>query len=227
MVEAWQARLRHARGGHFWTMGVNQQIGYSLAKAANRAGVTPNHLSVFNLLIGVATSGAVALLGARVPVVAALVGLAGWQLAYSLDCADGQLARANNTTTPSGAVLDLLCDFLVQVSVVAAAARFLPGFLTVDWRLAAVVVVAGLWFVGSFYSGIAGGHTERLSSGRLSRWLGELRDYGLHIAVLPVALVIGRDAVLGLLCGVVLLNALFLARFVLRALREQPRPREA
>ena len=51
-----------------------------------------------------------------------LLALVGWQLAYALDCADGQLARVTGQTSPAGARVDVLCDVAAQIALVTALA---------------------------------------------------------------------------------------------------------
>src|SRR3954471_21508977 len=80
------------KGGMWWTRGINQLIASYLAGMARHAGVTPNQLSVSNAIVGVATSVGVIATYPVSGLIACCVAMAGWQLAYSLDCADGQLA---------------------------------------------------------------------------------------------------------------------------------------
>ena len=51
-----------------------------------------------------------------------LLALVGWQVAYALDCADGQLARVTGRTSAAGARLDVLCDVAAQIALVTALA---------------------------------------------------------------------------------------------------------
>lgn len=86
---------------------VSQRLGALAAAAAFAAGLSPNAVT----LLGLVT----ALLGC-VPFVlgdgiAPWVGTALlWQLAFALDCADGQLARATGRSSRYGAWLDVACD---------------------------------------------------------------------------------------------------------------------
>src|SRR5262252_8303651 len=48
--------------------------------------------------------------GGVTPWVVGLVALVAWQIAYALDCADGQLARVGGRTSAAGGRVDVLCD---------------------------------------------------------------------------------------------------------------------
>src|SRR5439155_1078483 len=92
-VKAADFRARH-RGGGLFTETVNQRLGAYLCVPAYRFGLAPTVLTLANLVLGLAAAAGVAVLAGRAP--APLVGLGAlvlWHLAYSLDCADGQLAR--------------------------------------------------------------------------------------------------------------------------------------
>jgi phosphatidylglycerophosphate synthase len=194
-------RNRFALGGYWWTMRVNQTAGAYLARAGIRLGVHPNHVSLLTPLVGAATSLAVALIYGSSPLVAGVIGLLGWQLAYSLDCADGQIARATGQVSPRGALLDLLCDFVLHVAVVFAGLRVVSVSLSGDTTLLSVLITAA-WLIAPYYKGVL----ELLPDGMKSvgtsaaySFLRHTRDFGLYVAVLPIAIVIGGEAVLGVL----------------------------
>ena len=91
------------------------------------SGCAPTALTIVNLVLGLAASVAVVALAptgsppARVPAwVVGLVALVGWQVAYALDCADGQLARVTGQASAAGARVDVLCDVAAQIALVAA-----------------------------------------------------------------------------------------------------------
>src|SRR5690606_10341450 len=75
-----------------------------------------------------------------------LVALVGWQVAYALDCADGQLARVTGRGSPAGARVDVLCDVAAQIALVTAL-----GTTAVAQRPATpvwlVALFAGTWMV--------------------------------------------------------------------------------
>ena len=210
-------RDRFARGGGPWTIHINQLIGAALARFALRRGLRPVHLSSLNLVLGLATTAIVLLVAGSRPVLASAFGLIGWQLAFSFDCADGQLARAAGNASGHGAVLDLLGDFMVQVGVILALMSIALRGRSGDFVAILCVLVTAGWLVSPFYGGIVGADVEHHSRtaplgrlGRLARgqWIVALRDYGLHIAVLPLLIGVGS---LPLLFGLAVVGFLGLA----------------
>ena len=201
-------RDRYARGGYRWTMTINQTAGAYLARAALRLGLRPVQLSLLNIALGMASSAGVLLLRPRLPIAAAVLGAVGWSLAYSLDCADGQLARASMTTSPGGAILDLLGDYLVQITVIFTMLAMGTAAMPTRWIAAFCVFVTGGWLISPYYSGILG--TGDLRSDpemrSLRGWVRQARDYGLHVAVLPFAALAGPPTVVTLLSLIALLN---------------------
>src|SRR4051794_13398065 len=104
------------RGGGLFSEAVSQRLGARLALAAYRRRLAPTVLTAANLGLSCLVSAAV-VAGAqpvvqhRVPAwLVGLLALAGWQVAYALDCADGQLARVTGQSSPAGARVDVLCD---------------------------------------------------------------------------------------------------------------------
>jgi phosphatidylglycerophosphate synthase len=91
--------------GFFTTFFVSPYSKY-IARWAARRGLTPNHVTTFSMLIGVAAAVAFAL-GTRAGWIAGAVLL---QVAFTFDCVDGQLARYTRTFTKLGAWLDSVFD---------------------------------------------------------------------------------------------------------------------
>lgn len=177
----------YARGGHLWTMHVSQRVGARVAISAHRRGIRPATLTMANLILGIAASVSVALLFPSNPLLAAACGVLGWQLAYGFDCADGQLARFQGTTSPGGAVTDLLVDFIVQLSVVMAALSTTTSGISSEPLFVAYVV--GGWLLGPFQSGISSElPTPDSYASSLRRVFGSIRDYGIHILLIAVAI---------------------------------------
>ena len=140
------------RGGGLYSEAVSQPLGSAIAYGAGRMGLSPSALTLVNLVLGVATSVSVVVLAPRMAtgaVPAWAVGLAAlvaWQVAYALDCADGQLARATGQASAAGARLDVLCDVAAHIALVSALVSvtyaYRPG--TPAWLGAAF---AGTWMV--------------------------------------------------------------------------------
>src|SRR4029453_3839641 len=112
--------------------------------------LAPTVLTVANLGLGCLVSFAV--IAAAEPVAdgriwawpVGLLALVGWQIAYALDCACGQLARVAGQTRAAGARVDVLCDVASQIALVAALAATAEAQVsaTPAWLLAAF---AGTW----------------------------------------------------------------------------------
>jgi phosphatidylglycerophosphate synthase len=208
-----EIRERYNGGGYWWTFEISQRIAAAMAPRAIRSGIAPNRISLLNLVVGLATSGAVIALHDGAAVVAMVVALVGWQLAYGLDCLDGQVARATGRTSPHGAVLDLVCDFIVQLGVITAAV--VAGAPAMSDALAAIL--AGAWLSQPYFKGAAGSLDDSDKRDRERspvEVIRHLRDYGLHIAAVAVAIAISADAVLVVLCVIGALNAIFYLRTI-------------
>jgi phosphatidylglycerophosphate synthase len=148
VVRHMSAAQKPARGVSVYTLFVNRPAGRVLAALAYRVGATPNQLTLIGALFTFPALAAVALVrpgpGLSVCVCAALV------VGFALDAADGQLARAQRSGSPSGEWLDhvLDCAKLVMVHMVVLVSfyRFFslpdPAFLLAPmlFELAAVVI---------------------------------------------------------------------------------------
>jgi phosphatidylglycerophosphate synthase len=216
------------RGGGLFSEALSQRIGARIAVAAHRRQLAPTVLTVANLGLGclvsfVVVAAAQAVADGRIwawPV--GLLALAGWQLAYALDCADGQLARVTHRTSSSGGRLDVLCDVAVQISLVAALAATADAQVpdTPAWLLAAF---AGTWMVNLVTSVMQ--HGSQAASMVTSRSLPVrlvklVRDYGAVIAVAGVVLTLAPQWTIWFVGLFTLVNAAFLAASVVFAARE-------
>lgn len=127
--------LRFAARSPFWSRLIFERIGGLLAFVFARMRMAPNAVTLLGGAFGV--SGAV-LLGLAANGQDVVVAGALLLLAYSLDCADGQLARATGRTSSAGAWLDVTVDAVVTsflaVAVLAAllsnGTPLLPSLLT-------------------------------------------------------------------------------------------------
>jgi phosphatidylglycerophosphate synthase len=184
------------RGGGLFTLAINQRAGARLAVAADRMAVPPKWLTLCNLFLGVSASttlvlAAHSMASGRIhaaPVAAGAWLL--WQLAYSLDCADGQLARVTGRCTASGGHLDVFCDAAVHVSVVAAVASVAVAYSpsTPVWLVSAF---ASCWMVNLIASVMAkdGAAISMVSSDSMFVQLAKLvRDYGAIITIIGAVL---------------------------------------
>ncbi|MFG1926281.1 CDP-alcohol phosphatidyltransferase family protein [Cryptosporangium sp. NPDC048952] len=211
--------LARHRGGGLFTETVNQRIGSYLAVAAHRLRLAPSALTLINLVLGLAASIAVVVLApaaARDDVPAWALGLGAlllWQLAYSLDCSDGQLARVTGMAGPAGARVDILCDVAVQISLVAAisATALAHAPETPIWLVA---VFAGTWMINLVTSVLASSNTASASlmtsTSLPVRIVKLVRDYGAVVTVCGVVIAFVPGLTPWLMAAFTVVNGLFL-----------------
>jgi phosphatidylglycerophosphate synthase len=205
---------RTNRGGGLFSEALSQRVGAVLAAVAYRLRLAPTVLTAGNLLLGLATSAAVvALASTTAPTwVAGLIALVGWQLAYALDCADGQLARVSGRKSPAGARVDVLCDIAVQISLVTALSAVAvdqrPS--TASWVIA---LFAGTWMVNLVTSVMQTGPNagSMVTSTSLPvRVVKLVRDYGAVIFLAGLVLLIVPQWTIWLLLAFTVVNGGFL-----------------
>jgi Phosphatidylglycerophosphate synthase len=186
------------RGGGLFSEAFSQRLGAGLALAAHRAGLPPTALTIANLLLGLAVSATVVVLADRVAAgsvpawAVGLVALVGWQVAYGLDCADGQLARVTGQGSPAGARVDVLCDVAAQIALVTAlsATSLAQRPSTPVWLVA---VFAGTWMVNLVTSVMQAGPNAAsmvTSTSLPVRVVKLIRDYGAVIFVAGLVLTV-------------------------------------
>src|SRR5205823_15021768 len=206
------------RGGGLFTETVNQRLGAYLSVAAYRRHLAPTALTLANLVIGLGTSVAVALLAPRmaagsVPALAVGLGaLVLWHLAYSLDCADGQLARVTGRSSPAGARVDVLCDVALQISLVAAVAA-VAHWYDDDLPVWLVAVFAGTWMVNLVTSALQQGTAAAslvTSRSPVVRLIKLVRDYGAVVTVIGLTIALIPGWTEWLMVAFVLVNGGFL-----------------
>ncbi|HKT02915.1 MAG TPA: CDP-alcohol phosphatidyltransferase family protein [Rugosimonospora sp.] len=224
--------LGRNRGGGLFTETVNQRLAAHLNVLAYRLGAPPTALSLVNLFLGLATSITVGLLANQmrdggVPAVAVgLAALVGWQVAYTLDCADGQLARVTGKASLAGRRVDVLCDVALQICLVAAVGTVVRAYHpdTPAWLLAAF---AGTWMVNLVTSELQKGDAAQslITSGSLPVRLVKLvRDYGAVITVIALVLAFQPAWVLAVLVAFTAINGLFLLASIAAAVKASLRP---
>jgi phosphatidylglycerophosphate synthase len=220
------------RGGGLFSEAISQHIGAYIALAAYKRGLAPTVLTVANLGIGCLVSFAVIAVAGPVadgrvwawPI--GLLALVGWQIAYALDCSDGQLARVTGQTSAAGGRIDVLCDVAAQIALVAALAATAKAQVpaTPAWLLAAF---AGTWMVNLVTSVMQSGPqaasmvTSRSLPVRLVKLV---RDYGAVIALAGVVLTVAPQWTIWLVGLFTLINAGFLAASIAFAGRQALRP---
>ncbi|MFE9203885.1 CDP-alcohol phosphatidyltransferase family protein [Micromonospora sp. NPDC007230] len=206
------------RGGGLFSESVSQWIGAVFALAAQRLGLRPTALSVTNLVLGLAASVTVVALAGPVAAgdvpawAVGLVALVGWQLAYALDCADGQLARVTGQGNAAGARVDVLCDVAVQIALVAAlgATAVAQRPSTPTWLM---VVFAGTWMVNLVTSVMQAGPNAAsmvTSSSFPVRLVKLVRDYGAVIFLAGLVLTVAPALTIWLVVAFTIVNGGFL-----------------
>lgn len=207
------------RGGNLFTQIVNQRIGAVCAVVAHRLGMAPTVVTLVNLVFSL---GAAILVIATVPAAAAgdvpwwpiaLTAAVAWQLAYSLDCADGQLARATGTGSAAGGRIDVLCDVVSQTAfvsaVVAVSVAYSPDVPA--WFIGAF---ASLWMVNLVTSILQKGEAAGsiiASKNLVVEVIKLVRDTGVIVLVMPVLLIIAPQWMVWFMVAFGVVNTLFLA----------------
>ncbi|HEX6687016.1 MAG TPA: CDP-alcohol phosphatidyltransferase family protein [Candidatus Limnocylindrales bacterium] len=203
------------RGGGIFSEAISQRLGAVIALWAARLGLRPTTVTLTNLVLGLITS---ALVGFHIPG-AGWVALVGWQVAYAMDCADGQLARVTGQASPAGARVDVLCDVASHIALVSA----LVAVARPPVVLAAAF--AGLWMVNVVTSVLAGPSMITKRSLMIRIFKG-VRDYGAIVATAALILIIAPGLLIWFLVLSCVINAGFLLVsliFAVRAAFAQPR----
>ncbi len=219
------------RGGGLFSEAVSQRLGARISVFAEKHKLAPTVLTVANLGLGCLVSFAV--IAAAVPVAegriwawpVGLPALIGWQIAYALDCADGQLARVTGQTSPAGARIDVLCDVAAQIALVSALAATAEAQVpeTPAWLLAAF---AGTWMVNLVTSVMQSGPqaASMVTSTSLPvRVVKLVRDYGAVILLAGLVLTLVPQWTIWLVGLFTLVNAAFLAASIAFSGRESLR----
>ena len=201
------------RGGGLFTMTVSQRLGARFAVAAHRRNLPPTALTLANLVLGLAAAVFVIATHGRLPAPAVgLIALVLWQVAYALDCSDGQLARVTGTGSAAGARVDVLCDVALQVALVAAvsavAVRHDPA--PPAWLIAAF---AGTWMVNLVTSILQQAESAAslvTGSSLPVRLIKLIRDYGAVVTVIGLVLAFVPQWTVWVMVAFTVVNGLFL-----------------
>lgn len=112
-------RQSKKRNDNFWTEWVSRPPAAVLVWLLRNTRVTPNQVSF--AAIAIAAAGCATLIAWRDVWGLVTAGLV-LQLAYIVDCVDGQLARLTGQTSPAGALLDFMLDEVKAFLVLGSAA---------------------------------------------------------------------------------------------------------
>jgi phosphatidylglycerophosphate synthase len=209
-----RARAQEGTGGLFTTL-VSNRLGSPVAAVAISLGVHPSVISLGNLTLATIASVFVMTRAGHAeswwaPGVTAFVL---WQLAYVLDCVDGQVARVTGKRSNHGARVDVLVDFSVQISILCAITAVMVRFTDVPAVL--VALFATSWFASmiTFLLGRADGNVGHSFSQGGSGILGMIklvRDYGFIIFITSGWLAVAPQSIIIPVIGLTIVNAVFL-----------------
>ncbi len=126
---------------------VNRPVSMAISRHLVRTSITPNQLSVLNLLIGLVSAGLVAVGGYGY----FLAGGVLFQLASILDGVDGEVAKLTFRSTKNGEWIDTACD---QISYVAflvglVIGVYRSGLPELYFQLGVLGLVAGVLSIGN------------------------------------------------------------------------------
>lgn len=114
-------RQTRKEGEHVWTMYLTRPFAALLVHVLQKAPITPNQVTV---LAFVTSLGGAAVLAGWLDYWGLVLGALIYQVAYVLDCVDGQLARLRGVASPIGHLLDFMFDEAkAKVMLVAVAIR--------------------------------------------------------------------------------------------------------
>jgi phosphatidylglycerophosphate synthase len=206
--------FENASGSPEWlSRQFNDRLGAHLSARFLRRGVSANMVTMMGLAVHVVTAGMVFALPAESRLAAAIVALIGWQIAYTLDCSDGQVARASARHSPEGAVLDLLADYLSHTLILmvvwlkVAALTDLAADNVSPGLAAFFALSAGGWFAALHNQALAG--PARTNARVLERRIGKtkffklayqarhLMDTSVAVSALAIAMALGGYFLLG------------------------------
>lgn len=217
--------LGRLRSGGLFTIKVNQRIAAVFAAAAYRMGWHPTIVTMVGFVLSLLGSALVIATAPLLPdgsialrIAVGLGAFIAWQAAYSLDCADGQLARVTDTTSPEGAKIDILCDIFTQVFFVAAVASvaiaFHPGLDPVFG-----VGFGAVWMTSATIAVLdkGGDDVSLISSASLPVLLAKaIRDYGTVITAVTLILAVWPSWMLYFVLFFAALNSLYLLVLIAR-----------
>jgi len=146
--EAHALRLSSERSqARLWSRHINRPLGAIIAQGLLGTSVSPNCVSIVGVILQLVGAALVFAAPVPAPVPLIVVVFVVWQLALTLDNTDGLLARARRESSPFGAWLDQIFDFVGHSAVIVSLAAFVTR--TFALRAAEVAVVAPLILAGS------------------------------------------------------------------------------
>lgn len=217
--------LGHLRSGGLFTRIVNQRVASWCAVVGHRLGWHPTVLTMLGFAFSlagsalvIATAPALPDLGVGWRIGIALAAFVTWQLAYSLDCADGQLARVTDTASPEGAKIDILCDIFTQVAFVSAVASVAIAHHPGLWP-EFLVAFGAVWMTTATIAVLdkGGDDVSLIANQSLPILLAKaIRDYGTVITAVTLLLAAWPGGMLYFVLFFAALNGLYLLVLIAR-----------
>jgi hypothetical protein len=137
LLDEYRRSLKLPEAEELFDLGFYRPSAYAFVKAVYRSPITPNQVTMLSLAAGLASAWCFAA-GAG----AALAWGAFWYaVANILDCADGQLARLQQSGTPLGRLVDGIADYISSIAIFLGIGAGLSAAGTPMWP---AVVAGGL-----------------------------------------------------------------------------------
>lgn len=212
-------RLYQGPEGLFWIRRVNHPAGALIALPLLHTRITPNMVTLAGVAVQLLGALYAAFLAPPAALWSVLVVILLWQVAFSLDCADGQLARARGATSAFGAWLDQMADSVGRSAVYIALSIYLARALTWDATIAAAFgsAAVSLALIQTFSTwqrvSVIGARPvgERASAPvRLMYLVRHLLDYGAFLFVAALLMLL-PVALLAFLVAAAIVNAAYIA----------------
>ena len=221
LADGYRRARAHRGDGDLFTRLVNDRLGWSVAAVGIRLGIHPTVITLGNLSLAMIGSIAVITHAGQAHSwwAPGLIAFIAWQLAYVLDCADGQVARATGKKSEFGARVDILADFSVQSSIICSLVSVITH--TSDGSMILLALFATTWPVNliTWVLTRADGNVEhslvRTKSGVISV-VKLARDYGFVVLVFSGWVVVAPQSLIIPVIAFTCVNVVFLAASIAR-----------
>lgn len=219
-------RLRYTRSSaFFWTRNVNHRLAAAVTMALLPTRVTPNTVSLIALLCYAPVVVYISRMQLPASGYSSALVFICLQLAFTLDCTDGQLARARGQVSALGGWLDRVFDFIGHAALLTSLAVLLARALKLDGTFMALftgyLVGAHLsQMFASFYRTALMG-SESATGGdpplliRMMFRVMQVTDYGLFLLLVSVLLLVPVALLVMLFVYATLVSGMLLSQLVL------------
>ncbi|MCK5225284.1 MAG: CDP-alcohol phosphatidyltransferase family protein [Planctomycetes bacterium] len=173
--------------GYLWTQYINYNLAILITWLCLRIKVSAKWLTVSVLVPVVMGTGGLFLISFPGNLILFWIAI---QLAYTIDCADGSLARATNTASPQGAYLDEMMDccslMIIGVGCIFFVYQRFEMNPYVTWSCVAFFSTRALGYAAIFLQGRFKLQERRPPKKLISKILGLCIDTGLWWFILPL-----------------------------------------